>query len=52
MGLVTGLLMNLARASANPSFVGVVVGVVCRRVAEEAGDCGRRNGDDRVDPDP
>jgi hypothetical protein len=44
--------MNRARASEKPSFVGVADGVVCRRVAEEAGDCGRRNGDDRVDPDP
>jgi hypothetical protein len=31
-------------------FVGEAVGVVARAVAAEAGDSGRRNGDDRGDP--
>lgn len=49
LGLVTGLLVYLAPASAGPCFVGDAVGVVCRRVEGDAGDCGRRNGDDRVE---
>jgi hypothetical protein len=39
--------MNFARASEKPSLVGVGV---CRSVAEDAGDVGRRNGDDRTAP--
>ena len=58
MGLVTGLLVNLAPPSEGPCLVGDDDGVVCRNVdgdagdAGDAGDCGRRNGEDRCDTDP
>lgn len=51
-GLVTGLLVNLMPPSASPGFVGDVDGVVCRKADGDAGDTGRRNGEDRGDPYP
>lgn len=52
IGLVTGLLVNLAPPSETPCLIGDDDGVVCRNVAGDAGDCGRRNGEDRWETDP
>lgn len=41
--------MNFARASEKLSLAGVSP---CRNVADEAGDCGRRKGEERAEPDP